>query len=588
MIKQYLDLNLSQEDKDYMNWEHEQTQSMIHTLDNNLVHNNESLGLPYWAKQNPSIVKRFTYIMIKNKLGTTKVKRKWSEFRFNIELLDQSKLLTYRSLMKMEKYTCRLDEREQSARLVKSNGKIKETGLNRLGFAISAKRTYKLDTAYITKYRELIKSNLIKSITKGIALGKIKDKFLEDKANYDEVTNYVLDFYTLDNEREYNNEYNISDSRGRAIFQSLKRIGNVISDKDFRAMLRVDKPIIIGKNSEAELNDIYYFIAELIGSKAKTEATKIRTGKKYYNAGKLPELCADELHERIWLERIYEKLDKINSVGFVRWDIPLEVDASMSIAQIAGALTNDERLLQRTNVIGSEITDPWNIPGVRRLSAKLVGTPTFYGSSQSAVSLLRSKNQSIIPDELHAIRQEFNEGGLSVLKGFKNALINGYSKHTPNIHVNIWDDSFTVEVNKWKQASSTIVVTEVYTTRGYKKSFTHEPVLIPDYDYMKLYWATCLIHNLDSQIMNKILIKLDQEWILSIHDAAIALPGVCGRIRKSYAIELKQINIKRKSILLSYRKSIGATSMKDSVAFMKLDKSIQQAPDVEYNACAMK
>lgn len=78
------------------------------------------------------------------------------------------------------------------------------------------------------------------------------------------------------------------------------------------------------------------------------------------------------------------------------------------------------------------------------------------------------------------------------------------------------------------------------------------------------------------------------EWIISIHDAALALPGVAGRIRKSYAIELKQININRKEIMNNYRVSIGATSLKDNVAFMKLDKAVQQAPNMAYNACAMK
>ena len=616
MIKEYIEEHLSQSDKDFMDIESDVAQRMLSTLDRNLVDGTNSLGLPYWAKQSPQLVRRFTYVMLTNKMGTTKVKRKWSEFIFDMSLLNQEDILAYRTLRKLSKYTSRLDTKEYPNDLVKSNGTIKKTGLRRLGFAIAAKRRYKFDTAYITKYRELIKSNLIKSITKGIESGKIKDKFLEDKANYSEVTDYVIDYYLLDNEREYNNEYNISDSRGRAILQSAKRLGNIISSKDFRAIMRVNEPILVNRDNKEQMNDIYYFIAELCGSKAKSEITKIAVGKRFYKARKLPTLCADELHEHIWLERIYAKLDRLyeGNLKFVQWDIPLEIDASMSIAQIAGALVNDQRLLERTNALGSEITDPWYIDGVRRLSGKFIGTPTFYGSSQSATSLLRKRNFTYVQilekhcldngtkptkaqldeagrkdqAELVEIRKEFNEGGLSVLKQLKNALINGYSNHKPSINVKIWNDSFNVEANKWKRSGTKIVVTEVYTTKGFKKSFTHEPKLIPDYAHMKLYWATCLIHGIDSQIMNNIIYKMIDEWIISIHDAALALPGIAGRIRKSYAIELKQVNIERKSILNNYRVSIGATALKDNVAFMKLDKAVQQAPDEAYNACAMK
>ena len=84
------------------------------------------------------------------------------------------------------------------------------------------------------------------------------------------------------------------------------------------------------------------------------------------------------LHENIWLERMYHALDIINAEGGILWDIPIEIDATMSLAQIIGVLTNDRRLLDRTNVINSSnLLDAWHVEGVPRLHTKTVGTPVL-------------------------------------------------------------------------------------------------------------------------------------------------------------------------------------------------------------------
>lgn len=48
-----------------------------------------------------------------------------------------------------------------------------------------------------------------------------------------------------------------------------------------------------------------------------------------------------------------------------------------ALAQVVGALTNDQRILESTCVIGDKLSDPWYIDGVRRVTAKAVGTPTL-------------------------------------------------------------------------------------------------------------------------------------------------------------------------------------------------------------------
>jgi hypothetical protein len=62
----------------------------------------------------------------------------------------------------------------------------------------------------------------------------------------------------------------------------------------------------------------------------------------------------------------------------VYWNIPLEIDATMSLAQVVGVLTNDARLLDRTNVINeTTLLDAWHVEGVPRLHTKTVGTPVL-------------------------------------------------------------------------------------------------------------------------------------------------------------------------------------------------------------------
>ena len=95
------------------------------------------------------------------------------------------------------------------------------------------------------------------------------------------------------------------------------------------------------------------------------------------------------------------------------------------------------------------------------------------------------------------------------------------------------------------------------------------------------------MHNLDSQVMNKIPLAIDK-WMLTIHDAVITAPGTAGQVRKLYAALLKEVNTNRHTILANYRESIGATELKADIAFMKLHKAIHQADDIEFNASAMK
>ncbi len=609
MLKYILDRALSEYVKSFISWGSDTTESFISSLDRSLI-SGGTISTVYMAQEHdPIIVKDITYALSDIGFIKSSVLSKYA----SVELIE-SKLYEYESKSEIDSYKVherfksmilRRDIEHYPATLVRSNGVIKETGLSRLGFAKVAKNDFQFDTIKLSEYREPIVQTIVKSIQKSVENGNITDKFFLNEANYQVIAELAVDYYIADPSQRFNLEQNISDSRGRATFKALKRIGNPIQFKDFRALLIVPEPTVINVFSRDKLNDIYYFIAELIGTDADTVDGKYIAGRMAYEARSLPQIDLTmehdrtELHELIWLERIYDKLDELDIQRRIFWDIPLEVDASMSINQYVGALTNDARLLSRTNVIGDTLTDPWYIEGVKRIHGKFVGTPVFYGSSQAATTLLRANGVTPDMDEVRAINQEFRNGAFAVTKAFKDCVIDGYSNHAPAIQIQIADDTFNVECNKFKVAGSTRIFTTAWDSdlKRMRTAVTHEPIRIPDYDRFKLFWATCLIHNLDSQDSNSIALEISTElvdheslsnWIITIHDAALTLPGTCRVVRNKYAKRLKRVNTNRDEIISNFRASIGATSMKSDVSFMKLHRMVEQADDVEFNASAMK
>ena len=599
MISTYLDTKLTDKQKELIEWGTPITINMLHQLDMSVVNQTYTIGLPYWSKRNPLLVKNFTWLMAKLDLGATQIRRNFSDFTFNMAVLDKAQLLDYRTMYKLDKMLMRKDINIYPNTLVKRNGKIHTDGIPRPGMMRAAKTTFMLDVDMLAKYKRPIRQNLIKSIKKGIETGNISDKFFADEASYRVVADYCVDNY-LDPDAEYNSESNVQDQRGRAIKRILKRVGNYIANKDFRAMLKVPRSsaILLKQSDTATLNSIYLFIAELTGHKClgQTEADKIEAGRQAYLAKELPRLDLKseedrkELHELIWLERIYARLDKLNKsvTKWTLWDIPIEIDHSMSLAQIVGALTNDERILKSTSVIGDELSDPWHIEGVRRLVAKSVGTPVFYGSSQSAISLVKAKNIDIDKEELGKLKREFASGRFSVLKQFKDLLIQNYNVHKPIIDIDTGITKFRVHVNKWKTVGYKTVVTEAYNGKTFRHSFTKEPERVPDYAHMKLFWATCLVHHLDSDLMEYNLDHNPDLWALDIHDAIICLPGQSERFRNTAARRLQHYRDNRYKIISSYRQSIGAITPKADVQYMKLMKSVHDAGETDFQPTLMK
>ena len=364
----------------YMNIDSDATIEFLEALEYSLVKRN-SLSVPFWSsKIGPERLNRILYVLGNHSLVSTKVNKKYAAISTTQTLVNMlDSVLDYRVSTKIHRYGMKCNRTESPANLVKTPSGIKETGIVREGFAYAAKQEFKLDTVLLKEYKTPILLNVVKSISKTMV--DYSDIAL-DEANYMEMCEIVLDNYIDNPNNSYNLEYNISDQRGRAIYNGIKRIFNPISSKDSRALL-IAPYKTIDKTDTKAMGDIYLFIAELVGIKRKTKKAKRLAGAVAYNQRKLPNLDLTmehdrkELHELLWLTRIYAKLDILLSKGSVKWDIPLEKDASMSLAQVIGAVLNSEELLVKTNVVGNQLQDPWDIDGVRRLSAKTVGTPTL-------------------------------------------------------------------------------------------------------------------------------------------------------------------------------------------------------------------
>ena len=151
-----------------------------------------------------------------------------------------------------------------------------------------------------------------------------------------------------------------------------------------------------------ECEAVFLFIAELTGSfvaGSGTKEDKINCGEQDYITSNLHELDLSteegrkDLHENMWLERLYNELDEYFSISAIRslramtiaaaayrtetykWSVPLELDASASLLQYMGVLLNDKRLMEMTNVIGDTLEDPWKLEGMSRLMLKTAATP---------------------------------------------------------------------------------------------------------------------------------------------------------------------------------------------------------------------
>jgi len=519
-------------------------------------------------------------------LLVTEIRHSYASFGVNVSTLEdyygKTSILEYRKHILVNKYMPKYFTSDISTE-VKTPYGIKETGLNRPGFLMSSQVSYRYDKNYIVKYKKHLIENSV------YAMKKILKKYpsINNTLHFGKVVEQVVEnVITAGKDTVFNLEGLYLDQRGRAVYKGLKRVFNPITDKGARACLVLNKGEILHSHDEDSLNAVYAFIAELLGKKRKRYAEKVLSGVIASLNRELPDsLDRKTIHEYIWLERMYDKLDLLREVGQVYWDIPIELDATMSLGQIIGVLLGEERLLDKTNVIrAGNLKDAWEVEGVRRLSAKKVGTPVFYGSSQSTIKLLRDAGIDIQPDEVLAIRKAFSSGEFGVVKRFKDAIIKNTSIDTPKYIVNGWGEQYEVYVNKFVPAGADLHVYEVFDEKKkiVKKFHLHKVLEVPDYERFKLFTATGLVHNLDSKIADNVCLNIGSN-VIAIHDAFLTLPSKALHIKKAYADNLTKLYKNRTAVLTDYRESIGAVGEKADKDFEACFKAVDKIRN--FKAC---
>lgn len=338
---------------------------------------------------------------------------------------------------------------------------------------------------------------------------------------------------------------------------------------------------------KTEIDAIMLFIAELTGSfEAGTgnKETKIKCGQRDYITKYTHELdlgteegCKD-LHENIWLERLYEDLDAYFDIednktarylcvdeekyreDTYKWTVPIELDSSASMLQYIGLLLNDKRLLDMTNVIGDTLEDPWKLDGMSRNMLKTAATPMLYASSQTCGELWKKAKIVYTAADTELYNKEMADGPFGLANAFKDFLVNNCSPEA-EMYIKIGKDAFGISCNRFRNVGEKLKAYKIWDSiDNHYNTILHTDIKkLPDLEQFRRFFPTLLIHNIDSQVMNTITDKVMDKYgfALPIHDAAVCSPAVAADVRMWMNEELTKIHDNRKQILKDFFRSIG-------------------------------
>lgn len=435
------------------------------------------------------------------------------------------------------------------ANQVKSVSGIKATGLVRKGFAEAGHHTFKYDIDKLIKY----KAEIVKFSVKSMEKMELKlHRSLRIPAGYDygSIIEKAIDVIIANPEWEYILGELLLDSRGRAIYECLKKVFNPIANKMARALV-VAPPETALMSSR---NNAYLFIAELYHGFIADIPTKIAKGKEcyknklYHTLDTTTEKGLDDLYENIWLERLYEELDALALNPAHQVTTPLEVDFSASNMTMIGLLLNHTDYVDDSKYM-------WQVEGLSKLQVKTAQTPYVFGSSAPIKSLWAKNSLEYSAEQIDIMRQEQTKGKFSIANEFKDIIIK-HCNPTALMNFHIADEKFQVECNKTKNVGETTksyVVLDSATKkfRVIEHTSTHK---VPDLKQFVRYPVTGLIHNRDSWLLDFIFLGL--KWGLPIHDAGIVTWSGATTMRQRAVTGMQTINETREATVYNYLKSI--------------------------------
>ena len=309
-------------------------ETMFSAMWHRFLNNKSSTSTVYWYDKFESevVFNNFLYHLTHSGWATVKTlpTKNWSEIELNesklLEFVSKDLLDNIRRSFKFNKYRM-TNTSATKFNVTKLLGKKQDTGIVRDGIGRAGNSKFSYDTKYIEFYRDAIELNLTKSMRE---LGLDSEEFNDD-IDYASVSKEILDYHVSNPNAVFTTGENVNDSRGRAISSALSKVFNPISSKDARSLIIINDSRDF---NDSHLEPVYLFIAELIGKKQTTMVLKALEGKRCYEARELHDLDlvthqfkdeeamkiekarADndrkELHENIWLERLYDELDRYN------------------------------------------------------------------------------------------------------------------------------------------------------------------------------------------------------------------------------------------------------------------------------------
>lgn len=321
-----------------------------------------------------------------------------------------------------------------------------------------------------------------------------------------------------------------------------------------------------------------------------------------------------EVHVNIWLERLYDDLDLYfqlvdkpvskkaalangtiaklldNPATDHKWTTPVELDASASILQWMGLLLDEQRLLTMTNVIGSELSDPWNFEGIPRTQFKHAATPMLYGSSRACHELWQDKGHKYTIDQVQAFNKELATGALGVANQLKEFIINNV-KPLETMLIKLYKDEFEIECNRFRNIGEETMQYDIFDTKDNAiKRITHTNVKqVPDLDQFRRFFPTLLVHGIDGQVANTVIGKVMEKygWGIDIHDAFIVNAEAAEDTRRWYGEELAAVHANRNQILADFFTSIGIGAEAQG-QWLTLKNMIQPTTEFTPSSMALK
>jgi hypothetical protein len=213
-----------------------------------------------------------------------------------------------------------------------------------------------------------------------------------------------------------------------------------------------------------------------------------------------------------------------------------------------------------TNLVGEELSDPWSDSVLSREHVKKAFTPMLYGSGKSATQLWDKNNLTWGVEDMVRAETLIQSGAFAVASKFKEFVID-HVKPKEDMTVMIGDDVFDIKCNRYHHLGDKTTRYSIYDTttdriRTIENTSRRE---VADLKAFKRYFLTLLVHNLDSQVADRVsgAVYDNYEWCIDIHDAFIVSPEAALFTRNEYANQLEHLHTNRKAILGGYFVSIG-------------------------------